>query len=109
MKIHVVRLVAALFVLLCLSGRLFAQGSLTPPAGPAPTMKTLAQIEPRSPISALPFVITNSGAYYLTTNLTGISGSDGIIVQADNVDLDLSGFALIGVAGSGNGVDVTTN
>ena len=28
----------------------FAQGSLTPPGAPAPTMKTLAQIEPRTPI-----------------------------------------------------------
>jgi hypothetical protein len=31
----------------------FAQGSLTPPGAPAPTMKTLAQIEPRTPVDAL--------------------------------------------------------
>ena len=30
---------------------LLAQGSLTPPGAPAPTMKTLAQIDPRTPIS----------------------------------------------------------
>jgi hypothetical protein len=29
----------------------FAQGSLTPPAAPTPTMKTLDQIERRTPIS----------------------------------------------------------
>ena len=48
---------------------IFAQGSLTPPAGPAPSMKTLGQIEPRVPIEKLPFKIVASGAYYVTTNL----------------------------------------
>jgi len=33
----------------------FAQGGLAPPGAPTPTMKTLAQIEPRTPISSLPF------------------------------------------------------
>jgi hypothetical protein len=37
---------------------LSAQGSLTPPGAPAPTMKTLTQIEPRTPISSLPFTIS---------------------------------------------------
>jgi hypothetical protein len=33
-------------------GEAFAQGLLTPPSGdPAPSMKTLGQIEPRTPIS----------------------------------------------------------
>ena len=39
----------------------FAQGSLTPPGAPAPTMKTLAQIEPRMPISSAPFTISVPG------------------------------------------------
>ena len=30
------------------------QGSLTPPGAPGETMKTLAQVEPRTPISSLP-------------------------------------------------------
>jgi parallel beta-helix repeat protein len=83
---------------------IFAQGSLTPPGPPAPFMKTLAQIEPRTPISTLPFTINQSGSYYLTTNLTGVSGQSGIIVQARNVTIDLSGFEIVGVAGAASGI-----
>jgi hypothetical protein len=68
------------------------QGVLTPPGAPAPTMKSLAQIEPRTPISSLPFTIGNSGSYYLTTNLYG---TNGITIQANEVSLDLNGFALV--------------
>jgi hypothetical protein len=78
----------------------FAQGSLTPPGAPAPTMKTLAQIEPRTPIASLPFTITNAGSYYLTTNLVGTSGTNGITIASGNVTLDLEGFALLGVPSS---------
>ena len=85
----------------------FAQGSLTPPGAPAPTMKSLAQIEPRTPISSLPFTITNAGSYFLTTNLTGQAGTNGITISADHVTIDLNGFAIIGVANSGVGVLVS--
>jgi parallel beta-helix repeat protein len=83
---------------------IFAQGSLTPPGPPAPSMKTLAQIEPRTPISSLPFTINQAGSYYVTTNLTGVSGQSGIIVQAHNVTIDLNGFELVGVAGAASGI-----
>ena len=83
---------------------IFAQGSLTPPGAPAPTMKTLAQIEPRTPISSLPFTISQAGSYYVTTNLTGVSGQSGIIVQARNVTIDLGGFEIVGVAGAASGI-----
>ncbi|MCX8092453.1 MAG: right-handed parallel beta-helix repeat-containing protein, partial [Verrucomicrobiae bacterium] len=62
--------------------------------------------EPRTPISALPFVISRSGSFYLTTNLTGVGGEHGIVVAADHVTLDLNGFALVGVPGSSNGLHV---
>ena len=75
---------------------ILAQGSLTPPGPPAPSMKTLAQIEPRTPISSLPFTINQSGSYYVTTNLIGVSGQNGIIVQTRNVTIDLNGFGILG-------------
>jgi parallel beta-helix repeat protein len=84
----------------------FAQGSLTPPGAPAPTMKTLDQIEPRTPISALPYNITAAGSYYLTTNLTGISGANGITIMANYVTIDLHGFTLSGVTNALDGIYV---
>jgi len=75
----------------------FAQGSLTPPGAPAPTMKSADQIysklDPRTPISSAPFIITNSGSYYLTTNLT-VSSGDGIDINTNGVTLDLMGFTI---------------
>jgi hypothetical protein len=71
----------------------FAQGSLTPPGTPAPTMKTLAQIEARTPISSAPFTLSASGSYYLTTNLT-VSSGNAITITANNVTLDLNGFTI---------------
>ena len=85
----------------------FGQGALTPPGAPAPGMKTLAQIEPRTPISSVPFTISQPGSYYLTTNLTGVSGQNGITISNNNVTLDLNGFALTGVAGSSYGVVIS--
>src|SRR5712692_225180 len=81
-----------------------AQGQLTPSGPPGLTFKTLQQIEPRTPISALPFPIVSPGSYYLTTNLTGIAGTNGITIAASDVTLDLSGFALGGVIGSQAGI-----
>src|SRR5690348_6198610 len=107
MKMAASWLIAGLLVFLCLPGRVCAQGTLTPPGGPAPSMRTLLQIEPRTPISSLPFAISSSGSYYLTTNLTGISGNNGITVSSGNVTIDLGGFTLSGVSGSGDGVNVS--
>jgi parallel beta helix pectate lyase-like protein len=67
-------------------------------------MRTLTQIEPRIPISSLPFAITQAGSYYLTTNL---SGTSGISISSGNVTLDLAGFTLAGLSGSGHGIQAT--
>jgi parallel beta-helix repeat protein len=74
-------------------------GDLNPPAAPAPTMKTLDEVEARIPIpgsaSAVgQFVISQSGSYYLTgdRNCSVI----GINVGVDNVTIDLNGYSLIG-------------
>src|SRR5438128_1786300 len=91
-------LFVALIILSTLNPQLsavFAQGSLTPPGAPAPAMKTLAQIEPRTPISSLPYFIGQSGSYYLTDNFSVGAGQDyGIFISANNVTIDLNGFTI---------------
>lgn len=99
--------IVALLLLSTLSRPLstcLAQSPLTPLGPPAPTMKSLDQIEPRTPISSLPFVISQPGSYYLTTNLTGTAGQNGITITGARVTLDLMGFELRGVPGSLSGI-----
>ena len=88
----------------------FAQGSLTPPGAPAPTMKSLAQIEPRTPIASLPITITNSGSYYLTTNIAVGSGN-AITIATNGVTLDLNGFTISSteVSPTGTGILLGSN
>ncbi|HLP08883.1 MAG TPA: hypothetical protein VK178_12020 [Opitutaceae bacterium] len=88
-----------LLLLLALPTIAFAQGSLTPPGAPAPTMKTLDQIEARIPIDSLPRTsnggheITSPGSYYLTAGIAVTSG-DAIVISARNVTLDLNGYTI---------------
>lgn len=102
-----------LFLIACHS---FSQGDLNPPPGPpAPTMKTLDQVEARTPVDAAHtpgdatslFVISAPGSYFLTGNITGVSGLDGIRIASSDVTLDLNGFAVSGGAGTGNGIITT--
>lgn len=85
-----------------------AQGPLTPPGPPAPMMKTLVEMEPRTHIVSLPFTITAPGSYYLTTNLNGGGSSTGIVIQANGVTIDLRGFAIenctSGITASATGI-----
>ena len=88
----------------------FAQGSLSPPGTPAPTMKSLDQVEARTIVNSTnaagdathQFIISAAGSYYLTGNTAVVSAKHGIEINADNVTLDLNGFALVG-PGSSNG------
>jgi hypothetical protein len=105
------QLVAAfglLFTLNLQPSTLLAQGSLTPPGAPAPTMKTLQQVEPRVPISTAPFTITQPGSYYLTTNLT-VSGANAITIATNGVTLDLNGFTIASTAPSATGYGIYIN
>ena len=89
-------------------------GTLQPPGPPTTgTMKTLDEVEPRKAVQSLPgdadslYVINESGSYYLTGNITGVASKHGIEIKAKNVTLDLMGFSITGVAGSGNGIKIT--
>jgi len=106
-----------LFVVLGIGTIGFGAGTLTPQGAPAPTMKTLDEIdqsisnttaavkiaEPRTPLiegaSGViidgngTIYINQSGSYYLTTNLT-VSFGNGIVVSTNGVTVDLNGFTI---------------
>jgi hypothetical protein len=109
MRVFVLFLVSGT-VVLCLGVQpAFSQGSLAPPGPPSPMMKTLDQIEPRTPITNLPWTVSAAGSYYVTTNLVGDPvAPDGIIVQTSDVTIDLKGFTLQGGVGGGNGINVSS-
>ena len=106
--------VAPLAVLLFHAQSLRAQGSLVPPGAPAPSMKSLSQIEARTPVDATntpgnstaQFNITQAGSYYLTGNITGVNSKHGIVIQTNDVTLDLNGFEMTGISGSYDGIGV---
>lgn len=84
-------------------------GPLNPPAGAiSSTAKPLSEIEPRTAINAANtpgdagtvFKITQPGSYYLTGNIAGVAGKNGILIASSNVSLDLCGFAVVGGPGS---------
>ena len=89
-----------------------AQGSLNPPGAPAPLMKSLDQIEARTPVDPahMPgdanylILISQPGSYYLTTNIVGVSSKNGIGINAQDVVLDLNGFALMGTNTARSGI-----
>jgi hypothetical protein len=87
----------------------YGQGPLNPLGPPTPMMKSLDQLEPRTPISSLPYTIDMAGSYYLTRNLIGTTGMPGIVINASDVTVDLNGFSLIGAPGSLDGITVSNN
>lgn len=68
-------------------------------------MLTLTQVEPRTPISSVPYTITQSGAYYLTTSLT-VNGGNAITIATNGVALDLNGFTISSTAPSPTGYGI---
>lgn len=81
-----------------------------PPAGPiASTHKTLSEVEPRIAVNdtntpgvgtTAVYKITAPGSYYLTGNVAATAGKNAIGIYANNVTLDLNGFAVEGMAGN---------
>src|SRR6476659_8670946 len=100
----------------------FSQGSLTPPGAPAPTMKKLDEVEPRTNLQATPapagvdtsnanfhFVINQPGSYYLSANLA-VTKANGIQINAEGVTLDLNGFEIFRANGTGgDGIQISVN
>lgn len=93
---------------------LSAQGSLTaPPRGPpAPRYRTFLETEPHTPLNAATApgdgtavpALSSPGNDCLTGDIAGASGRDGIRIATAPVTLDLGGFALRGVPGSGHAI-----
>jgi hypothetical protein len=81
-----------------------AQGGLDPSGPPAPMFKTLEQVEPRMAISVIPTNLTVSGSYYLTANLTQAVDIAAITLSANDLTIDLNGFALVGTNGTAVGI-----
>lgn len=65
---------AALVVLTAMVESVWGQGSLFPSGAPAPNMKSLEQVEPRTAITNIPWVIGTTGSYDLVKSLRGGCG-----------------------------------
>jgi parallel beta-helix repeat protein len=108
-------------IALAMFAGLAVAGPINPPAGPVTsTMKTLSEVEPRIAINATNtpgdadvtpsmFKITQPGSYYLTGNITGVAGKNGIEITSPGVTIDLNGFSLNGVTGTLDGIVLLGN
>lgn len=104
-----------LLLLLALPALALAQGSLTPTGAPATTMRTLDQLDARTPLGTAGHVTTSTitidqpGSYVLVGDIT-VSAGDGIAILSRNVTLDLNGFTILSTAGDntvrGAGIEI---
>ncbi len=86
--------------------------SLQPPmAGPQGNVfKTLNQVEPRVEVNAVNtpgdnasvYEISQPGSYYLTGNVQGAPGKNGITISSSGVKLDLNGYSVFAEGGDTN-------
>ena len=93
------------------------QGALAPSGAPAPMMKTLDQLEARTPLGTPGSVATSTltintpGSYVLMCPVT-VAAGDGIVVNCGDVTLDLNGFTIastLAAGPSGSGINVTAS
>ena len=96
---------AALVTLVLIIAGVVSAGPLDPPSAPSGPSGVFGA---GTPISSLPLTISTPGSYYLTGNLTGVSGQNGIIIASNDVSIDMRGFTLTGVAGTGDGIRTQT-
>jgi hypothetical protein len=100
-----------LALLLALPALALAQGALTPTAAPAPTMRTLDQLDARTPLGTPGQVTTSTvtidqpGSYVLVGDIT-VSAGDGIALLSRNVTLDLNGFTISSTATTPDGCGI---
>ena len=78
-------------------------GDLIPPPGPITATHRTPISDASTPGNASSlFRITQPGSYYLRAGITGVAAKNGIQILSGNVTLDLMGFELNGVVGSGS-------
>lgn len=86
-------------------------GPLDPPSGVTTSTQTQQNLifQPVN-CSGFPITINAPGSYKLAQNITmpASCAQDGISVSGFGVTLDLNGFALTGVSGSGRGIYITS-
>lgn len=78
-------------------------GPLNPPPGP---VQPTNRVHLSAQTITLPHAINQPGSYVLTSDIVGLPGQHGLIVNADDVTIDLNGFTLRGVTGSQDAVSV---
>ena len=83
-------------------------GPVAPPPGPGPRTASNDANTPGDADSL--FKITQPGSYYLTGNITGVTGKHGIEIAASGVTIDLNGFSLLGLSSASafDGIAVST-